>query len=188
VRKVSEFAEFVRGFEPGSDAYQKEPGEDRIKFLRVGDLSKRNSDLYIDERLAEGRVLAPLDIAITLDGSVGQVRLGLHGAYSSGIRRVDVKDLSRIGWSFAYHLLLSDASQATIQAHARGTTIKHAGTAVAALAFVSPPSVLIEKFERATAPMLRQVLSLQDQIENLRRTRNLLLPRLLSGHLAVAPA
>ena len=184
VRKVAEFADFVRGFEPGSDAYQKEPGGDRVKFLRVGDLSKRDSDLYIDERLAEGRVLAPCDIAITLDGSVGQVRLGLKGAYSSGIRRVAVKDSSRLGWSFVYQLLLADASQATIQAHARGTTIKHAGTAVAALDFVSPPSVLIEKFEGATAPMLRQVLSLRDQIENLRRTRDLLLPRLLSGQIA----
>src|SRR6266496_1959171 len=40
VRKVTEFADFVRGFEPGSDAYSKEPAPNRIKFLRVGDLSK----------------------------------------------------------------------------------------------------------------------------------------------------
>ena len=183
VRKVTEFANFVRGFEPGSAAYEQEPSEDRIRFLRVGDLSRRNSDLYIDVRLVEGRVLAPFDIAITLDGSVGQVRVGLQGAHSSGIRRVDVKDSSRLGWSFLYQLLRSDATQATIQAHARGTTIKHAGTAVAALDFVSPPSPLIERFEGTTAPMLRQVLALQEQSVNLRRTRDLLLPRLLSGQL-----
>jgi type I restriction enzyme S subunit len=188
VRRVAEFADFVRGFEPGSGAYQKEPREDSIKFLRVGDLSKRDSDLYIAERLAEGRVLAPFDIAITFDGSVGQVRLGLHGAYSSGIRRVNVKDSSRLGWSFAYQLLLSDATQATIQAHAKGTTIKHAGTAVAALEFVSPPQAIIEMFERLTAPMLRCVLSLRDQIDVLRRTRDLVLPRLLSGQIELEAA
>ena len=185
VKRVAEFAEFTRGFEPGSDAYKKVPNSDRIRFLRVGDLSKRDSGLYIDKQLVEGRVLNPLDIAITLDGSVGEVRLGLQGAYSSGIRRVDVKDASRLGWIFAYQLLLSDSSQATIQAHAKGTTIKHAGTAVGALNFVSPPAPLIKIFETIAAPMMRQVFSLQQHVENLRRTRDLLLPRLLSGQIDV---
>ena len=185
VRKVADFADFTRGFEPGSNAYVKEPGSGRVRFLRVGDLSKRDSGLYIAERLAEGRFLRPLDIALTLDGSVGEVRLGLDGAYSSGIRRVDVKDKSRLGWVFAYQLLLSDVSQATIQAHAKGTTIKHAGSAVGALIFVSPPRPLIERFEAYAAPMIHKVLSLQQKVENLRRTRDLLLPRLLSGRIDV---
>ena len=92
-----------------------------------------------------------------------------------------VHDKSRLGWGFAYQLLLSDSIQATIQAHAKGTTIKHAGTAVAALEFVSPPPALIEQFEQQTVPMLKHILALQNQIANLRRTRDLLLPRLLSG-------
>ena len=183
VRKVTEFADFVRGFEPGSDAYKKESGKDRIKFLRVGDLSKRDSELYIEEHLVEGRVLNPLDIAITLDGSVGEVRIGLTGAYSSGIRRVNIKDKSKLGWCFAYELLLSDTSQATIQAHAKGTTIKHAGSAVAALCFVSPPTALIEKFEAVAAPMLLQILNLQNQIATLCSTRDLMLQRLISGQI-----
>jgi type I restriction enzyme S subunit len=185
VKKVADFADFTRGFEPGSNAYEKEPGSDRVRFLRVGDLSKRDSGLYIAERLAEGRVLRLLDIALTLDGSVGEVRLGLVGAYSSGIRRIDVKDKSRLGWVFAYQLLLSDSSQATIQAHAKGTTIKHAGSAVGALSFVSPPRQLIERFESHAAPMIHRVLGLQQQVENLRCTRDLLLPRIFSGQIDV---
>ena len=183
VKKINEFAEFIRGFEPGSDAYKKEPGFGRVRFLRVGDLSKRDSGLFIDEHLVQGRILQPLDIAITLDGSVGEVRLGLDGAYSSGIRRVDVKDRSRLGWIFLYQLLLSDAAQATIQAHAKGTTIKHAGSAIAALEFASPPNTLVNEFETIASPMMRQVLSLQQQVDNLRRTRDLLLPRLISGEI-----
>ena len=184
-RKLAEFADFTRGFEPGTDAYKKDSGVGLVKFLRVGDLSKRDSGLFIDEHLVQGRVLRPLDIAITLDGSVGEVRLGLDGAYSSGIRRVDVKDKSRLGWVFTYQLLLSDASQATIQAHAKGTTIKHAGSAVTALEFVSPPETVIKEFETKASPMMRQVLILREQVENLRRTRDLLLPRLLSGQIDV---
>jgi len=185
VKKIAEFADFTRGFEPGTEAYQKEPGNDRIKFLRVGDLSKRDSQIYIPEKLVEGQVLRPLDIAVTLDGSVGQVRIGLSRAYSTGIRRLDIKDKSRLGWAFAYQLLLSDSSQATIQAHAKGTTIKHAGSAVAALSFVSPPRQLVEYFESHAAPMLHRTIGLQQQVENLRRTRDLLIPRLLSGEIEI---
>ena len=188
VKKIAEFADFTRGFEPGADAYKNEPGIGLVKFLRVGDLSKRDSGLFIDEQLVQGRVLKPLDIAITLDGSVGMVRIGLDGAYSSGIRRVDVKDPSRLGWVFTYQLLLSDTSQAIIHAHARGTTIMHAGSAVAALDFISPPATLIAKFETIAAPMMQKILILHAHVENLRRTRDLLLPRLLSGQIDVEAA
>lgn len=185
VCKLAELVDFVRGFEPGSDAYTSEPAPNRIKFLRVGDFSKRDSDTFIAAELADGRTLDVQDIAITLDGSVGLVRIGLAGAYSTGIRKLVVRDKARLGWSFLYHLLLSESIQATIQAHAKGTTIKHAGSAVAAFEFVSPPPVLVEKFEWATAPMFHQVLNLQEQMQNLRRTRDLLLPRLLSGQVSL---
>jgi restriction endonuclease S subunit len=185
IRKVSEAAEFTRGFEPGSDAYKQQPGIGLVRFLRVGDLSKRDSSLYIAEDLAQGRLLTPFDVAITLDGSVGEVRVGLMGAYSSGIRRVDVKDPARLGWAFLYQLLLSDSIQATIHAHAKGTTIKHAGSAVAALEFISPPESLIKEYEFVAAPIVHQVIQLQEQLVNLRRTRDLLLPRLISGELDV---
>lgn len=183
VRKVAEFADFVRGIEPGSDSYSKEPALDRIKFLRVGDLSKRDSEIYIAIELAQGRVLSPLDMAITLDGSVGLVRMGLEGAYSTGIRKVFVREPSRLGWSFLYHLLLSDSIQATIQAHAKGTTIKHAGTAVAAFEFVSPPTYVVNRFEQLSAPLLKQAMNWHRQIDNLCHTRDLLLPRLISGQI-----
>jgi type I restriction enzyme S subunit len=185
VRKITDFADFTRGFEPGSNAYKSEPDNGLVKFLRVGDLGKRDSDIYVEEQLVQGRILKPTDIAISLDGSVGVVRIGMNGAYSSGIRRIDIKDPSRLGWVFAYQLLLSDRSQETIHAHAKGTTIKHAGSAVAALEFISPSATLIAKFEGIATPIVEQVLILQEQVKNLRATRDLILPRLLSGQIEV---
>ena len=43
-----------------------------------------------------------------------------------------------------------------------------------------PPSPLLEKFGDATIPMAEQIHRLQRKIQNLRRTRDLLLPRLLT--------
>lgn len=44
-----------------------------------------------------------------------------------------------------------------------------------------PPTPLLKKFGDATIPMAEQIHTLQRQVQNLRRTRDLLLPRLLSG-------
>jgi len=44
-----------------------------------------------------------------------------------------------------------------------------------------PPAPLLKKFGDATIPMSEQIHTHQRQIQNLRRTRDLLLPRLLSG-------
>jgi type I restriction enzyme S subunit len=46
-----------------------------------------------------------------------------------------------------------------------------------------PPAPLLKKFGDATIPMAEQIHTLQRQIQNLLRTRDLLLPRLLSGQL-----
>ena len=50
---------------------------------------------------------------------------------------------------------------------------------------LKPPFELLHLFSDQTAPFLDQTLTLQRQIQNLRRTRDLLLPRLLSGQIDV---
>ncbi|MBK7955909.1 MAG: restriction endonuclease subunit S [Candidatus Accumulibacter sp.] len=49
-----------------------------------------------------------------------------------------------------------------------------------------PPAPLLKNFGGATIPMAEEIHTLQRQIQNLRRTRDLLLPRLLSGQIEVA--
>jgi type I restriction enzyme S subunit len=48
-----------------------------------------------------------------------------------------------------------------------------------------PPAPLLEQFGETTIKMAEQIHTLQRQIHNLRRTRDLLLPRLLSGQIEV---
>jgi type I restriction enzyme S subunit len=48
-----------------------------------------------------------------------------------------------------------------------------------------PPLDLITSFTRKVDALLEQVKVLQGQVRNLRRTRDLLLPRLLSGQINV---
>ena len=58
----------------------------------------------------------------------------------------------------------------------------------AAKSLVVPPAELCQRFGEFVAPLSRQTLKLERQIQNLRRTRDLLLPRLLSGQIDVEAA
>lgn len=48
---------------------------------------------------------------------------------------------------------------------------------------VVPPDVLRSEFHRHVTPLFTQIATIGRKIQNLRRTRDLLLPRLLSGHI-----
>ena len=52
---------------------------------------------------------------------------------------------------------------------------------------VAPPDALLERYHQLVAPMFAEIRTLARQTANLRRTRDLLLPRLLSGKVALEP-
>jgi type I restriction enzyme S subunit len=63
-----------------------------------------------------------------------------------------------------------------------GTTVAHLGDMhIKTIQIVWPPAAIRAKAKEALEPISRQVIELKRQIRNLRRTRDLLLPRLLSG-------
>jgi type I restriction enzyme, S subunit len=65
---------------------------------------------------------------------------------------------------------------------ASGATFKEISRGVfKTIAFLQPRGDLVRRFEDAAAPMAEQALSLQRQIQILRRTRDLLLHRLMAG-------
>jgi type I restriction enzyme S subunit len=67
---------------------------------------------------------------------------------------------------------------------ASGATFKEISRGVfKTIEFLHPPTKLVRHFEDTVTPMAEQALSIQRQIQNLRKTRNLLLPRLLSGQI-----
>jgi len=179
--KVSAHVDFVRGVEPGSKNYMHASGERLVPFLRVGDFGNRTSNIFIDVSLVKGNVLNPEDVAITMDGTPGLVGFGMTGAFSSGIRKVVPRDNCGIGWSFIYTLLKSESIQATVAKFAKGTTILHASSSIEHMVFLQPPRETLVAFESIVTPLLQQVLLLEKQNRKLIKSRDLLLPRLMSG-------
>jgi len=185
VRHISELCDFVKGKEPGRANYQNSPSPHAVPFLRVGDLSKRRSEIYVDRALVGQSVLVERDVAISLDGTIGIVRHGLAGAYSSGIRKVVPLDKS-IGRGFLYQYLQSESTQEVIRAHANGATILHAGSSIKHMYITVPPQEIMEQFESCVEPMMDLMVVLERKNVHLEATRDLLLPKLISGELDVS--
>lgn len=56
---------------------------------------------------------------------------------------------------------------------------------ISSVELVTPPSLLRNQFQEVVTAIFEQIWVLDDQVENLRQTRDLLLPRLLSGQIDV---
>ncbi|MCK4446632.1 MAG: restriction endonuclease subunit S [Candidatus Marinimicrobia bacterium] len=183
--KINRLVTFKRGVEPGSDNYLETYESGSFPFFRVSDLVTRNPSIFVDEQYAKSALLEKSDIVISLDGSVGIVSMGLEGCYSTGIRKLIIKD-KKINRSYLYFLMKSHYIQGVINAYAKGTTIQHAGEAIKHMNSILPPQNLMDLFDEITSPAFNEVLILLDQNQKLAQARDLLLPRLMSGAIEVS--
>ena len=88
---------------------------------------------------------------------------------------------------FSTHFLYLGLSEVDISSYITGAAQpKITQENMNRIPFFCGPKELHQHFDRLVAPMVRHGQSLQRQIHNLRRTRDLLLPRLLSGQVALA--
>lgn len=98
----SNYVTFIKGIEPGSANYLSEKSVGTLPFIRVGDLSKRDSDIYVDESKSKGIICNPDDVLISMDGTIGIVKYGIYGCYSSGIRKAVSNGVINNAFIFCY--------------------------------------------------------------------------------------
>lgn len=182
--KINKLVTFKRGVEPGSDNYLETYESGSFSFFRVSDLVTRSPSIFVDEQYAKSALLKKSDIVISLDGSVGIVSMGLEGCYSTGIRKLVIKD-KKINRAYLYFLMKSHYVQGVINAYAKGTTIQHAGEAIKHMNPILPPQNLMDLFDEIASPALNEILILLEQNQKLAQARDLLLPRLMSGAIEV---
>ncbi|MEX2157137.1 MAG: restriction endonuclease subunit S [Gemmatimonadales bacterium] len=138
------------------------------------------------QRESNARIFEPGTILMAIYGSPTVGRLGIVTRPSSCNQAALglVADTEHISQTFLYFVLLSlrDHFNGLAQGAAQQNISKEKVANAAALV---PPRPLVTAFDRLADPTFSQVQVLQRQIHNLRRTRDLLLPRLLSGQLEV---
>ena len=185
VEMLDDYVDFVTGVEPGSKNYHEKPEPNDIPFLRVGDLGSRDNGVFIDPSLSKNKILKYDDIVLSLDATIGIVKMGLEGAYSTGMRKLVIKN-DNINQPFLYCLVKSNRIQRIIETFATGTTILHAGKSIKHMNFVLSDKKTMDDFGKIGNLIISIILTNLKEIEYLTNLRDTLLPKLMSGEIDVS--
>ena len=130
-------------------------------------------------------VVQPNDVVMVMDGArSGIVFNGLWGAVGSTLARFRSFDATRLS-PFLLMLMLQDR-QVEIRAKNVGAAIPHANMAfLRTMEIVVPSTQVNSQFHSICEPLINLKKNLENMIRNLRQTRDLLVPRLLSGEISV---
>jgi type I restriction enzyme S subunit len=158
-------------------------------LTRAGTMFIDDSSDHITERgLAQSsaRMFPARSVMLTSRATIGAIAINTQPACTNqGFITCLPND--RVPLYYLFHWLTENVP--TFQRMASGATFKEISRGVfKTIEFLQPADDLVGRFETLAVPMAEQVIALQRKIQNLRRTRDLLLPRLLSGQIDVEAA
>ncbi|SDU20985.1 type I restriction enzyme, S subunit [Pseudomonas pohangensis] len=182
VRAVKDVSTVTYGFPFQSKKFTT----DRIgtPVIRIRDILEGSINTFTDEDAAPKYHIKNGNILVGMDGDFHMC------IWSSGhaFQNQRVAKFESNGEISNYHLFL--ALELPIQTWNKsivGTTVAHLGDMhIKTIQIVWPPENILLKAREILEPMSEQVIVLKRQIQNLRHTRDLLLPRLLSGQIDVS--
>jgi len=155
--------------------------------LDMRDLFRINADDY---RLWTSRIeLCPGDCVVTNVGRVGavaQIPEGAKAAPGRNMTAIRVRPGKLTPTFLIEYLLSSHMASEVAKKKDLGTIMDSLNVkGIIRLHVPCPPFAAIDHFEVVARPIRKRIELLVEQIDNLRRTRDLLLPRLLSGQIDV---
>jgi type I restriction enzyme S subunit len=132
---------------------------------------------------SSARMFPARSVMLTSRATIGAIAINTHPACTNqGFITCLPND--RVPLYFLFHWLAENVP--TFQRMSSGSTFREISRGVfKTIEFLHPPVTQVTSFEAIAEPIAEQILALQRQIQNIRRTRDLLLPRLLSGQIDV---
>ena len=125
-KKLLNICKLIKGYEIGSNNYiEVQINDEMIQYIRVGDLSAKGNTYtkYFNELV----LCSSEDILIAFDGAPGRNAIGLKGAISSGIYKVECEPKYK---GLIYFEINSKLNQGIIKDNSQGTTILHASKSI----------------------------------------------------------
>lgn len=183
---LGDFVQFKSGFAFKSATFTAD-GEHRvvtIKNVQDGAFNPE-SDSRISElpaNLPSYCQLRDADILLSLTGNVGRVCLVYGGTFLLNQRVSKLAPVEAYDWAMTYCMFREPDMRLKLEQLSNGVAQQNLSPVLAAkIDFACPPRELRQRFATVAEPLLRRIVQLCTIIQNLRRTRDLLLPRLLSG-------
>jgi type I restriction enzyme S subunit len=177
VRTVKDVATVTYGFPFQSKKFNTDGIGTPV--IRIRDILDGSISTFTDEEAGPKYHLKNEDILVGMDGDFHMCIWSSGSAYQNQ-RVAKFESNGEIG---NYHLFLAlELPIKTWNKSIVGTTVAHLGDMHIKMIQIVWPSVkILAQAREILEPMSEQIIALKCQIRNLRRTRDLLLPRLLSG-------
>jgi len=190
VISFTEIADVLSGGTPKTDVPQYWDGEvpfftprDAPDCFYLQDTEKHVSDIGLSK--CASALYPPDTVFITARGTVGKVALP---AVNMAMNQSCYALRGKTGVPQRFLFLMTLQQVDYLKTNTGGATFD---TIVVdtfrRMEVLSPPQSTVSQFSELIDPFFEQVNTLQRQIQNLRRSRDLLLPRLLSGQIDVEP-
>jgi type I restriction enzyme S subunit len=181
IRMVKDVATVTYGFPFQSKKFNTDGTGTPV--IRIRDILEGSITTFTDEDAAPKYHIKNGDILVGMDGDFHMC------IWSSGhaLQNQRVAKFESRGEIGNYHLFLALAEPIqTWNKSIVGTTVAHLGDMhIKTIQFAWPPDDLLARAREVLEPMSEQIIALKRRIANLRRTRDLLLPRLLSGQVSL---
>ena len=187
---LGEFVQFKSGFAFKSGTFTAD-GEHRLVTIKnVQDGSFRpESESRMSElpaNLPPYCVLKDGEILLSLTGNVGRVCLVYDGPFLLNQRVSKLVPSDDFDWAMTYCMFRESEMRIKLEQLANGVAQQNLSPVLASkMEFLRPPRELRQQFAELAEPMVQHIVQLFSTIQTLRRTRDLLLPRLLSGQIDV---
>lgn len=180
---LSDTADFEKGRKP--KAVFSDQADEMVPQLLI-DVLRGSSPKYV---VPDGMVLARADDTImVMDGSgSSEVFIGHSGAIGSTLGRYRCRPNAGLSPYWLYLLLASKTSE--LKTKNTGAAVPHANKDyIARIEFDLPPPDVSHRFDSIVRPMFEMISALGNANSRLAASRDLLLPRLISGKLSVSAA
>jgi len=182
MRAVKDVATVTYGFSFKSKKFNTD--SIGMPVIRIRDILDGSINTYTDEKVEPRYHIKNGDILVGMDGDFHMC------IWSSGhaLQNQRVAKFESNSESGNYYLFLAlEFPIETWNKSIVGTTVAHLGDMhINAIQIIWPPANILAKAQAILEPMSEQIIALKRQIKKLRQTRDLLLPRLMSGHLGLA--
>ena len=135
LQSLKNIVNFDKGYEIGSSSYIESKSHGLIHYLRVGDLlSLGNTYVETNDNI---KIANADDILVAFDGAPGRNNIGLSGAYSSGIYKLNCTCDNK---GLVFFEINSSLNKKIIDDHSQGTTILHASKSINHLIYCELPN------------------------------------------------
>lgn len=166
------------------------------KFVRGTDINKRSfinwsTVPYCPEQSLDFNkyALVPGDILVIRMADPGKVALiekPIRAVFASYLVRLKIKNPNELPPIFLFMTLMEGSYQGFISSSSGGSTRKSASARLLTdFFFEQPPKFLLELFVEQITPIREMITKLVEQSEGAAQARDLLLPRLMNGEIAL---